>query len=97
MPHRKRKDINQKQIIEALNKLGASVINLSNVGGGVPDIIVGFRGLTIPIEIKNDSNWYGKKGLSTSQKTFRASWRGGEIYTANTIDDIINILQSAED
>lgn len=39
-----RVDDNQSEIMEALRKVGASVLDCSSLGKGFPDLIVGFRG-----------------------------------------------------
>ena len=46
---KKKTDANQKQIISDLKKIGVSVLNLSRVGGGCPDILVGWQGKNILI------------------------------------------------
>jgi len=47
-----RKDANQKPIEEALASVGASFIDTSILGGGMPDLIVGWRGVTVLMEVK---------------------------------------------
>ena len=42
-----RKDDNHNEIVRAFIGVGAVVIDLSGVGDGVPDILVGFRGQKI--------------------------------------------------
>ncbi len=45
-------DANQKAIVQALRKVGASVTSLAEVGGGTPDLLVGFRRRTFVLECK---------------------------------------------
>ena len=60
-----RKDLNQTAIVDCLLKGGASVYALH-----VPvDLLVGIRGKTYLVEIKNKKTQYGKKGLNENQKT----------------------------
>jgi hypothetical protein len=40
-------DINQKEIVAYLRKIGASVAVMSAVGQGFPDLVVGWRGRKI--------------------------------------------------
>lgn len=89
-----RKDSNQKSIISALKKIGASVIDASNIGSGFPDLIIGYHKKTYLIEIKNKDNWYGKRGGSISQKTFRTDWKGDQIYVFSSIEEIIELLNN---
>lgn len=68
-------DKNQKEIVEYLEKMGASVQDLSPVGGGCVDILVGFQGVNYCFEIKMPNgvvtpaqwkwhdNWKGQKTI----------------------------------
>ena len=48
-----RADSNQAEIVDALRKVGASVQPIHTVGGGVPDLLVGFRGQNYLFEVKD--------------------------------------------
>ncbi len=45
-------DANQKEIVSALRKVGASVTSLAEIGGGCPDLLVGFRNRSFVLECK---------------------------------------------
>ena len=47
----RRRDANEKAIVEALERVGAVVFKLS--GPGVPDILVGHHGKWLPMELKS--------------------------------------------
>ena len=82
-----RADENQGRIIKALREIGASVIVLSQVGGGCPDILVGYRGINYLMEIK------GPRGkLSERQIAFHESWRGGEINVIRSVGQGIKTI-----
>lgn len=59
---RHRKDSNQDPIVRALRMIGATVINLTQVGCGCPDLLVCFRGKLTLLEIKTS-----KGKLSSAQ------------------------------
>ena len=82
MRRRGRVDNNQKEIVEALRKIGASVQILSSVGSGCPDILVGFRGNNYLFEIKSSE----KEKLTEDENTFFLNWCG-------TVDTIYNMEQ----
>lgn len=66
-----RVDANQAEIVAALRQVGASVVLLHQVGGGCPDIGVGYRGRTYLIEIK------AKGGtLTEDEREWHQQWRG---------------------
>ena len=94
MPRIKRHDKNQTAIARALKQVGCRVYSLSNVGEGIPDLLVGYRFVTFLIECKNKDNWYGKKEAHyQTQKTFRQTWNGGMVLTATSPEQIIDELQ----
>jgi len=72
-----KKDANHNEVVDALKKAGAYVLDMSHVGRGFPDLIVGFQSKTILMEIKNSKTSYGKKGLNKNQLKWKEHWLGG--------------------
>jgi len=70
---RNRVDDNQGDIVRDLRLIGATVLDLSQVGFGCPDLLVGFRRRNFLVEVKNPET-YGK--LSDDQNDFIDAWRG---------------------
>lgn len=73
-------DNKQKEIVEALKQVGASVQSLASVGNGCPDLLVGWHGRNILLEVKDGpkasftaeqliwwSNWTGQKARAESK------------------------------
>lgn len=69
-------DRNQPEIVAALRDLGASVQPLHAVGQGCPDLLVGFRGLNILIEVKDHKASKSDQKLNPRQQEWHQSWRG---------------------
>lgn len=98
MRYRTRSDANQKAIDVALRAVGASVVALGNVGKGVPDRLVGYKGQTYLIETKNRDTPFGTRAfrdnhkLSPDQIKFHAEWRGVPISIAYSPDDALRIV-----
>lgn len=69
-------DANQSCITNALRKIGASVQPLHAVGNGCPDIMVGYRGRTFCLEIKDGDKSKSKRVLTDEQITWIQNWRG---------------------
>jgi Holliday junction resolvase len=88
-----RRDLNQNAIVDAFRKLGAGVIDLSQQGGGCPDLIVSHGGETYLVEVKNPETYYGRSGLSKSQIAWASEWRGGPVYIVYTIEDALAIVE----
>lgn len=64
-------DGNQNAIIETFRKAGASVLVLSAVGKGCPDLLVGWQGRNLLVEIKS------KRGKFTPEQIkWWAEWHG---------------------
>lgn len=91
-----RPDANQKRIADALRLIGAVVKDLSRVGGGTPDLLVGYKGLTVLLEVKREP---GKQGgtsganLSKTQSRWHLLWCGGPCHLVRTVDEAIEIVR----
>lgn len=81
------KDANQDEIVEALEKVGCTVLDLSAIGG-VYDILAGRLGINYLIEIKNPET-RGK--LSKSQEDFYQWWHGQRA-VATTVEEALFIV-----
>lgn len=73
---RKRTDRNQAEIIRALLQVGATVQDLSAVGGGCPDLLVGFRGENFLFEIKDHAKSKSRRKLTPRQVEWHNDWVG---------------------
>jgi len=68
---KRRVDIDQKQVIAQLEEMGFSVLNLSTVGRGCPDLLVGKNGQNFLLEIKSENGT-----LTPAQIEFHKNWQG---------------------
>lgn len=82
-----KRDTNHKEIVDALKRLGADVLDLSAMGCGVPDILTWSRGEWHLCDIKNGETAYGRKGLNPRQTRWAGEWRGGPVYLLYSVDD----------
>jgi hypothetical protein len=73
---RGRIDGNQAQIVRALRQVGASVQSLADVGDGCPDLLVGFRGVTMILEVKDGNASPSDQRLTEDQKRWHKAWAG---------------------
>ena len=72
-------DANQEQIVSCLRGYGMSVQSLAAVGGGVPDLLVGFRGETYLLEVKDGKQPPSKRQLTKDQVEWHGTWTGGPL------------------
>jgi len=82
----RRKDANHDEIVAALEQIGCSVVDLSRVGSGCPDILVGWRSACVLMEIKA----LGGK-LNPDQTLFQKLWRGS-MYVVSTPEEAIRAM-----
>jgi hypothetical protein len=87
MEFRKRRvDLDQKAVIARLEERGFSVLNLSAVGWGCPDLLVGKNGQNFLLEIKSENGT-----LTPAQIEFHKNWLGHcEIIKLGSLKDFLN-------
>lgn len=89
-----RRDANATLLLKALEKLGFSVLDLSRVGGGCPDALIGKNQWSALVEVKSRDNAYGKRGLSDSQALWAAQWRGRSPIVAYDEQDVLRAYEA---
>jgi len=83
-----RADANQGEIVAALREAGASVWHI----GWPTDLLVGYRGKTIVMEIKT------KKGKHTKdQERFLSTWVGGPVATVRDVEGALRALKVVDE
>lgn len=91
-------DANQPAIVKALEAAGVSVQPLSLIGKGCPDLLAGFNGLTVLIEVKRDYSYdRGPRGvehvigkLTPDQERWHREWKGQPVVIARTPAEALN-------
>jgi Holliday junction resolvase len=88
----KKVDNNQTQVVKAFRDLGATVQHLHAVGKGCPDIVVGFKGKNLLLEIKDGD----KKVLTPDQVNWHKLWKG-QVNVVTSVDDAKLLLWKLTD
>ena len=89
-------DANEAEIVGLLNAIpGVTVAKLSQVGGGVPDLLVGHRGRNFLFEIKDPNKPPSGRKLTPAQVKFHDTWRG-QVQVAHTFGEILSVIQDLE-
>ena len=86
-------DENQREVVSALRNIGCSVTLLHAVGQGCPDIMVGFRGQNILLEIKDGKKPPSARKLTPAQQEWHAAWRG-KAYVVASIEEAIEVVMT---
>ena len=89
-----RTDANQAAIVRALESLGCTVQSLAAVGGGVPDLLIGWRGLNLLLEVKDGGKPPSERKLTPDQVRWHRDWRG-QVAVVETVDDAIQAVLRA--
>jgi len=91
MRRKARTDANHAEIVDALRQIGASVCDLSRVGSGCPDLLVGYRGVNLPLEVKDGSKPPSRQKLTPLEMEFRRSWRG-TVRTVCSVTEALDVV-----
>jgi Holliday junction resolvase len=89
----KRVDHNQAEIIRALRAIGCSVLDLSQVGMGCPDLMIGHHNQNYLVEVKNAADRAPR--LTVAEETFIRGWTG-QVAVVTTLQDAIAVIQNGE-
>ena len=83
-------DRNHVEIVEAFRRHPqVSVFSTATLGGGVPDLMLGGDGWTVPVEVK-----VGKKKLNRLQQSWHESWCGTPVVIVRTVKDADVLVQN---
>ncbi len=82
-----RVDCNQKIIVKGLRKYGCSVVSTHQLGGGFPDLVVGFQNRNYLVEVKDGEKPPSQKRLTPCEKEFFDNWQGQAI-VIKSLEDV---------
>ena len=71
----RRIDANQNDIVAALRACGA-VVRVVTQGDGIPDLLVGYRGYTLLLEVKDGSKPPSRQALTADEALWMSNWAG---------------------
>jgi len=91
-----RVDDNHAEIVRALTRIGAYVIDCSHVGAGFPDLLIAYRGRWTLIEIKDGAKPPSRRKLTPAQTIFHAEAvaKGCKVHVIETVDQAIRLVGS---
>ena len=88
----KRVDANQKEIVKTFRDCGATVLILSEVGRGCPDICVGIFGQNFLVEIKDGAQPPSKQKLTDAEIEFFEKWKG-QVQIIKSVDEAVRFIK----
>jgi len=87
-------DANHGAVVAALRAIGASVCSLARLGDGCPDLLVGFAGVNVLLEVKDGAKPPSARALTVREQQFIASWRGS-VYVVRSPAEAVDIVRLA--
>lgn len=85
-------DANQNEIVDSLRQIpGVTVLILSAVGKGCPDLAIGFKARNYLFELKDGEKTESKKRLTMAEDQFFTKWTG-QVSKAENLQDILSVL-----
>lgn len=91
MRYAARIDANQTQIVSALRAAGATVQSLSAVGQGCPDLLVGYQGKNILMELKDGKKPPSERKLTSDQIVWHSEWKG-VVFLVTSVNEALQLL-----
>ena len=89
-----RVDANQGDIVKALRDSGAYV-RVINQGDGLPDLLVGYRGITLLLEVKDGRKPPSQRTLTPLEAEFFKEWPGGILAVVKSPEDALKELSKS--
>lgn len=87
-----RVDANQEQVVSALRACGAYV-RIVTQGEGLPDLLVGYRGYTLLLEVKDGRKPPSARKLTEAEAKFFEEWQGGLLAKVESVEEALDILK----
>ena len=85
-------DANHEAVVIALRAAGATVQSLAGVGNGVPDLLVGYQGKTLLMEIKDGKKPPSARLLTEDQLRWHREWNGGALAIVDSPDTALRMI-----
>ncbi|GAB3293937.1 hypothetical protein GCM10027348_14350 [Hymenobacter tenuis] len=84
-------DANQPQIVAALRRIGCHVLHLHQLKNCF-DLLVGYRGRTFLMEVKDPAQPPSKRKLTPGEQKFQEEWNGTPYHVVETPEQAISIV-----
>ena len=85
-------DANHEAVVLALRSAGATVQSLAGVGKGTPDLLVGYKGQTMLMEVKDGFKAPSARLLTEDQLKWHGAWKGGALAVVDNPDAALRMI-----
>jgi hypothetical protein len=86
MRRRARTDANHAEVVKAFRDLNCKVLDLSRLGGGIPDLLVSIRTHNVLVEVKDATKPPSARRLTPDQEEFFSTWPGMKVIVQTLAD-----------
>jgi len=99
--HAAKVDANQPALIRAAERyareLGAeiSIESLASCGDDVPDLLIGYRGRNLLVEVKNPAAGASRRALRPGQRRWHRAWKG-QVAKVETDSELLALLREVD-
>ncbi len=93
---RARTDGNHTAVMDALRAAGISALSIAAVGNGCPDIVAGFRGRNVLIEVKDGDKAPSARKLTPDEAKFHDSWMGYVVIANSPLEAVQKVYRYCE-
>jgi Holliday junction resolvase len=80
-------------VVAALRAAGMSVVSLAAVGNGCPDLVVGWRGRNVLLEIKDGSKPPSARKLTPDEAKFHNEWMGYVVIAESPLEAVQKVMR----
>ena len=81
--------------MKALRTAGMTVHITSALGGGFPDLVVGWRGINVLLEVKDGAKFPSQQALTLDEQKFFDSWGGQRCVVLSAEHAVDAVLEQA--
>jgi hypothetical protein len=86
------KDSNHAELRTRWRALGASWLDIIPIEGGEPDALLGWRGVTRLVEIKDPLARVDKRKPRATQLEWHRAWKGHPVAVVETLADCVRLF-----
>lgn len=94
--HKGRTDANQAATVKALRDASIAAVSTASVGGGFGDIVCGYRGLNVLLELKDGDKPASERKLTAAEQAFHDTWPGQIALVETPEAAVIAVLEYAK-
>ncbi len=90
---RARTDGNHTAVMDALRAAAMKPVSTASLGKGFPDIVVGFRGLNVALEVKDGEKAPSARALSADERDWHDTWPGQVAIVTSPEEAVMAVIQ----